>query len=162
MARIRGSSRTADQLNPAAIFFPIKIGGLCILSYKTIRTQAHAAAAEAADTTLAPIFTPGTLPASTQLLTQHPRCQVILTGSKEALLSSLTPEWAKALIEASSKLGRVWLTTMPSPPSLRLTDVVLRLRGHFNTSTLSALFSTSRNIQYCTVVWVARAPQCSL
>ncbi|GFZ50356.1 hypothetical protein JCM24511_08113 [Saitozyma sp. JCM 24511] len=31
-------------------------------------------------------------------------------------------EQAKAVVEASSKLGRVWLTTIPFQPSLRLTD----------------------------------------
>ncbi|GFZ44306.1 hypothetical protein JCM24511_02028 [Saitozyma sp. JCM 24511] len=70
----------------------------------------------------APILTPGTLPASTQLTTQHQRCQEIFTGSKEARLGSLYPEQAKAVVEASSKLGRVWLTTIPFQPSLRLTD----------------------------------------
>ncbi|GFZ49914.1 hypothetical protein JCM24511_07317 [Saitozyma sp. JCM 24511] len=43
-------------------------------------------------------------------------------GTMEALLGSLTPEQAKAVVEASSKLGRVWLTTIPFQPSLRLTD----------------------------------------
>jgi hypothetical protein len=38
------------------------------------------------------------------------------------LLGSLTPEQAKAVVEASSKLGRVWPTTIPFQPSLRLTD----------------------------------------
>ncbi|RSH85360.1 hypothetical protein EHS25_004756 [Saitozyma podzolica] len=82
----------------------------------------YAAAAEAADGTLTPILTSETLPDSTQLITQHQRCQEIFTGNKEALLSSLTPEQAKAEVEASSKLGRVWLTTIPFQPSLRLTD----------------------------------------
>ncbi|GFZ47034.1 hypothetical protein JCM24511_04260 [Saitozyma sp. JCM 24511] len=60
--------------------------------------------------------------ASTQLTTQHRRCQEIFAGNREALLRSLTPEQAKAVVQASSKLGRVWLTTIPSQPSLRLTD----------------------------------------
>ncbi|GFZ52325.1 hypothetical protein JCM24511_10098 [Saitozyma sp. JCM 24511] len=98
------------------------MGGIGILSYKTVAPLAYAAASEAADTTLAPILTPGTLPASNQLVTQHQRCQEIFTGNKEALLGSLTPEQAKAVVEASSKLGRVWLTTIPFQPSLRLTD----------------------------------------
>ncbi|RSH95771.1 hypothetical protein EHS25_000863 [Saitozyma podzolica] len=84
--------------------------------------HAYAAASEAADTTLAPILTPGSLPDSTQLITQHQRCQEIFAGNKEALLGSLTPEQAKAMVKASSKLGRVWVTTIPFQPSLRLTD----------------------------------------
>ncbi|RSH85351.1 hypothetical protein EHS25_004747 [Saitozyma podzolica] len=32
------------------------------------------------------------------------------------------PDQAKAVVEASSKLGRVWLTTIPFQPSLRVTD----------------------------------------
>jgi hypothetical protein len=59
------------------------------------------------------VLTPATLPDSTQLTTQHQRCQEIFTENKEALLGSLTPEQAKAVAEASSKLGRVWLTTKP-------------------------------------------------
>jgi hypothetical protein len=122
VARIRGLPRPTDQLDAAVISLPIKMGGIGILSYKTVAPQAYAAASEAADTTLAPILNPGTLPASTQLITQHQRCQEIFTGNKEALLGSLTPEQAKAVVEASSKLGRVWLTTIPFQPSLRLTD----------------------------------------
>ncbi|GFZ48416.1 hypothetical protein JCM24511_06164 [Saitozyma sp. JCM 24511] len=98
------------------------MGGLGILSHKTVAPHAYAAASEAADTTLAPILTPGSLPDSTLLITQHQRCQEIFTGNKEALLGSLAPEQAKAVVEASSKLGRVWLTTIPFQPSLRLSD----------------------------------------
>jgi hypothetical protein len=122
LARIRGLPRPTDQLDATVISLPIKMGGIGILSYKTVAPHAYAAASEAADTTLAPILTPGTLPASTQLTTQRQRCQEIFTGNKEALLGSLTPEQAKAVVEASSKLGRVWLTTIPFQPSLRLTD----------------------------------------
>jgi hypothetical protein len=100
----------------------MKMGGLGILSYKTVAPHAYAAASEVADTTLAPILTPGSLPDSIQFITQHERCQEIFSGNKEALLGSLNPEQAKAVVGASSKLGRVWLTTMPFQPSLRLTD----------------------------------------
>jgi hypothetical protein len=122
VARIRGLQRPTDQLDAAVMSLPIKMGGIGILSYKTVAPHAYAAASEAADTTLAPILTPGSLPDSTQLITQHQRCQEIFTGNREALLSSLTPEQAKAVVEASSKLGRVWLTTIPFQPSLRLSD----------------------------------------
>jgi hypothetical protein len=122
VTRIRGLPRPTDQLDAAVISLPIKRGGLGILSYKTVAPHAYAAASEAADTTLAPILTPGTLPDSTQLITQHQRCQEMFAGNREALLGSLTPERAKAVVEASSKLGRVWLTTIPFQPSLRLTD----------------------------------------
>jgi hypothetical protein len=81
------------------------MGGLGILSYKTVAPHAYAAASEAADTTLAPILTPGSLLDSTQLITQHQRCQEIFAGNREALLGSLNPEQAKAVVEASSKLS---------------------------------------------------------
>jgi hypothetical protein len=90
VARIRGLPRPADQLDAAVIALPIKMGGLGILSYKMVAPPAYAEASEAADTTLGPILTLGTLPASTQLTTQHQRCQKIFTGNKEALLGSLT------------------------------------------------------------------------
>jgi hypothetical protein len=65
VARIRGLPRPTDQLDAAIISLPIKMGGLGILSYKTVAPHAYAAASEAADATLAPILTPGTLPDST-------------------------------------------------------------------------------------------------
>jgi hypothetical protein len=104
VARIRGLPRPSptDQLDAAVISLPIKMGGIGILSYKIVAPHAYAAASEAAETTLSPILTPGFLPASTQLITQHQRCQEIFTGNRYALLSSLTPEQAKAVIEASS------------------------------------------------------------
>jgi hypothetical protein len=122
VARIRGLPRPTDQLDATVISLPIRMGGLGILSYKTVAPHAYAAASEAAGATLALILTPGSLPESTQLTTQHQRCQEIFTGNKEVLLGSLTPEQAKAVVEASSKLGRVWPTTIPFQPSLRLTD----------------------------------------
>ncbi|GFZ49920.1 hypothetical protein JCM24511_07323 [Saitozyma sp. JCM 24511] len=86
-----------DQLDAAVISLPIKMGGLGILSYKTVAPHAYAAASEAADNTLGPILAPGSLPDSTQLITQHQRCQEIFAGNKEARLGSLTPEEAKAV-----------------------------------------------------------------
>jgi hypothetical protein len=112
-------------LDAALISLPIKLGGLSILSYKTVAAHAYAAASEAAEATLAPILAPEALPNSTQLTTQHQHCQETFAGNKEALLGSLTPEQAKAVVKASSKLGRVWLTTIPFQPSLRLADLRL-------------------------------------
>jgi hypothetical protein len=77
------------------------MGGLGILSNKTVAPHAYAASSEAADATLAPILTPESLLASTQLITQHQRCQEIFAGNREALLGSVTPEQAKAIVEAS-------------------------------------------------------------
>jgi hypothetical protein len=88
------------------------MGGLGILSYKTVAPHAYAAASEAADVTLAPVLTPESPPASTQPTTQHQRCQDLFAGNKKELLGSLTMEQAKADVEASSKLGR-----SGSPPS---------------------------------------------
>jgi hypothetical protein len=62
VARIRGLPRPTDQLDATVISLPIKMGGLGILSYRTVAPHADAAASEAADPTLAPILTPGSLP----------------------------------------------------------------------------------------------------
>jgi hypothetical protein len=120
VARIRCLPRPTDRLDVTLISLRSKKGGLGIPSYKTVAPHAYSAASEAADATLAPILTPGSLSNSIQLTTQHQRCQEIFTGNKEALLGSLTPE--QAVIEASSKLGKVWLTTIPFQPSLHITD----------------------------------------
>ncbi|RSH82988.1 hypothetical protein EHS25_005698 [Saitozyma podzolica] len=67
---------------------------------------------------------------STQLTTQHHRFREIFARNREALLGSPTPEPAKASVEASSKLGRVWLTAIPFQPSLCHTDFeVITLLG---------------------------------
>jgi hypothetical protein len=55
--------------------------------------------------------------ASTKLTTQHQGCQEILAGNKDALLGSLTPEQAKAVIQASSKLKSSGSSTSHSSPS---------------------------------------------
>jgi hypothetical protein len=124
VARIRGHPRPTDQLDAAVISLQIKMGGLGILSYKTVVPHAYPAASEAADTTLAPILTPGTLPASTQLTTQHQRCQEIFAGNREALLGSLNPEQAKAGVEAPSSAGsgspRYHSSHPSASPTLRL------------------------------------------
>jgi hypothetical protein len=65
VAMIRGLPRPTDQLDAAIISLPIKMGGVGILSYKTVAPHAYAAASEAADITLAPILT--RIPSS-----QHP------------------------------------------------------------------------------------------
>jgi hypothetical protein len=101
------------------ISLPINMGGLGILSYKTVAPHAYAAASEAVDLTLAPVLEPGSLPACTQLTTQHQRCQEIFGGNRKALLGSLMPNQANAVIEASSQRGRVWLTTPSFQSSLR-------------------------------------------
>ncbi|RSH83008.1 hypothetical protein EHS25_005718 [Saitozyma podzolica] len=55
--------------------------------------------------TPAPIPTLEALPSSTQLTTQGHGRREILAGNKEALAGSLPHEQAKAVIEASPKLG---------------------------------------------------------
>jgi hypothetical protein len=104
------------------ISLPIKMGGLGILSYKTVAPLAYAAASEAADHTLAPILTPQAPLASTQLTTLHELCQEVFNTTRDALLGSLDLQQAKAVVEASSKLGRTWLTTIPFQPLFQLTD----------------------------------------
>jgi hypothetical protein len=122
VTRIRGFPRPTTHLDAALISLPIEMGGLGILSYKAVAPHAHSAASEAADTSLAPILTPGSLPNSTPLTTQHQRCQEIFAGNKEALLDSLTSEQAKAVIEASSKLaGSGSPPSHPSPLCASLT-----------------------------------------
>jgi hypothetical protein len=95
------------------ISLSIKKGRLGILSY--IASHAYAAASEAG-TTLAPILYES-LPAGTQLITQYQGFQGIFARNREALLGPLTTVPANVVMEASSKLGRVWLTTIPFQPS---------------------------------------------
>jgi hypothetical protein len=90
VARVRNVARPTHQFDATPNSLPIKMGGRGILSYKTIAIHAYAAASEAAELTLGPILTPEAPADSTQITTQHQRCQEIFAGSKEALLGSPT------------------------------------------------------------------------
>jgi hypothetical protein len=90
VARIIGLPRPTDRLDASLISLPIKMGGLGILSYKIVAHLAYGAASEAADVTLAPVLTPESLPAITQLTTQRQRCRELFAWTREAQLGSLT------------------------------------------------------------------------
>jgi hypothetical protein len=65
VTRIRGLPRPINHLDAMLTSLPIKMGGLGILSYKTLAPHAYAAASEAADTVLPPNLTPNALSDST-------------------------------------------------------------------------------------------------
>jgi hypothetical protein len=61
--------------------------------------------------------------ANQTVLSQRERCQEEFLATRDSLLESLDPQSAKSVVEASSLLGRKWLSVIPFSPALRLTDL---------------------------------------
>jgi hypothetical protein len=60
--------------------------------------------------------------ANQTVLSQRERCQEAFLATRDSLLESLDPQSAKSVTEASSLLGREWLSVIPFSPALRLSD----------------------------------------
>ncbi|GFZ50366.1 hypothetical protein JCM24511_08123, partial [Saitozyma sp. JCM 24511] len=86
------------------------LGGLGILSFKTCTPLAFAAASKASDTLLAPLLDQDTDTTNQTVLLKRERCQDAFLATRDSLLQFLDPHSAKSVIEASSLLGRKWLS----------------------------------------------------
>jgi hypothetical protein len=75
-------------------------------------------------TLLVPLLDQDTDTANQTVLSQRERCQEAFLSTRDSLLESLDPQSSKSVIEASSLLGRKWLSVIPISPALRLTNVV--------------------------------------
>jgi hypothetical protein len=117
----------------ALIGLPIKLGGLGILSFKTCAPLEFAAASEASDSLLAPLLDQDIDAANQAVLSQRERCQAAFLATRDSLLESLDPQSAKSVIEASSLLGRKWLSVIPFSPALRLSDFEVSAALHART-----------------------------
>jgi hypothetical protein len=62
---------------------------------------------------------------------QRERCQEAFLATRDSLLESLDPHSAKSVIEASSLLGRKWLSVIPFSPALRLSDFEVSADLHY-------------------------------
>jgi hypothetical protein len=117
--RIRAAAFPAPSqaVDNALIALPAKLGGLGILSFKTCAPLAFAAASEASETLLPPLLDQDIDITNQTVLSQGERCQVAFLATRDCLLESLDPHRAKSVIEASSLLGRKWLSVIPLLPS---------------------------------------------
>jgi hypothetical protein len=71
--------------------------------------------------------------ANQTVLSQRERCQEEFLATRDSLLESLDPQSAKSVVEASSLLGRKWLSVIPFSPALRLTDLEVSAALHART-----------------------------
>lgn len=131
--RAAGSPAPSQAIDDTLIALPIKLGGLGILSFKTCAPLAFAAASEASDTLLAPLLDQDTDTTNQTVLSQRERCQEAFLAARDSLLESLDPRSAKSLIEASSLLGRKWLSVIPFSAALRLSDFDVSAALHART-----------------------------
>ncbi|GFZ44347.1 hypothetical protein JCM24511_02069 [Saitozyma sp. JCM 24511] len=133
--RIRAAAipTPSQVVDKALIALPIKLGGLGILSFKTCAPLAFAVASEASDTLLAPLLDQYTDTTNQTVLPQQERCQEAFLAARDSLLESLDPHSAKSVIEASSLLGRKWLSVIPFSPALRLSDFEVSAGLHART-----------------------------
>ena len=119
---------------------PARLGGLGLLSYETCAPLAYAAASEVADMLLEPLIGPPlappklTDPADPESISrQRTRCAVAFARQQEQLLSRLTDQQIKTVLESASGLGRRWLSVVPFHQSLRLTDFEVSAALHVKT-----------------------------
>ena len=103
-----GQHRHALALDDALTFIalPVKLGGLGILYFKTSTPLPFAAASEALGTHLAPLLEQDINTANQTVLSQRERRQEAFLATRGSILQSMDPQSAKAVIEASSLLGR--------------------------------------------------------
>jgi hypothetical protein len=131
--RAAASPAPSQTQDDALITLPVKLGGLGILSFKTCAPLAFAAASDASDTLLAPLLDQDNDTANQTVLSQRERCQEAFLATRDSLLQSLDPHSAKSVVEASSLLGRKWLSVTPFSPALRLSDFEVSAALHART-----------------------------
>jgi hypothetical protein len=83
-------------------------------------------------TLLVPLLDQDTDTANQTVLSQRERCQEAFLSTRDSLLESLDPQSSKSVIEASSLLGRKWLSVIPISPALRLTNVLITVTPGVN------------------------------
>jgi hypothetical protein len=121
------------------ISLPSKMGGLGILSMLECAPLAYAAAAEASDRTLhhIPLIQASQDDSEAQntgpLRSQRERCQDQFETRHRALMAQCTPQECLSIMEASSYLGRRWMSIIPFNNSLRLSDFEVSNALHLRT-----------------------------
>lgn len=124
VARIQGLA-SPSALLAATASLPLKMGGLGLLSHLEVAPLAQTAAREASDRELARIFPwlhPSDETQQAPPLSQRKRCQEALEVRRDSLVTQLDDLQRKALLEASSKIGRACLSTIPYNTASRLSN----------------------------------------
>jgi hypothetical protein len=133
--RSEGGCRRRFSLATALRCFSTSLALLSSVESPSVATRGSVAVWESCEASETMVMSMSSLEsplaADPVILMSFLRCVPLIRGSRwirtpstvaRAVPITLTPEQAKAMVEASSKLGKVWLTTIPFQPSLRLTD----------------------------------------
>ena len=126
---LRGSPRRLDT-DFDLITLPTKLGGCGILSFKECAPHARAAMEQASNNTLSTIFT---FSGPAEVIKQSVRCGRVLLARQESLIASLSPASARAVIDHSSKLARMWMNVTPTNLTLELSDQEISSALHHRT-----------------------------
>jgi hypothetical protein len=107
------------------------MGGIGILSHLECAPLAYRAAASSSANTLAPLLDDS--PANEQPKRQRELCQEVFTIKQTNIWSSLTTIEQTLLFEASSQLGRKWLSAIPSAPRTTLSNPAIQANLAYRT-----------------------------
>jgi len=128
---LRSSPRQLDT-DKDLITLPTRLGGMGVLSHSECAPLAYAASVESSDVALCPVL--GLLvDESMEVLSQRARCIKMFDTRQSALLSRLTIREQDSVVEASSALGRRWLSVVPFTKNLVLSDSEISAGLHFRT-----------------------------
>jgi hypothetical protein len=136
---VQDASLTPQTKSQHLISLPSKLGGLGVLSLLECAPLAYAAASEASDRILHHIpmiqatqddsQAQGTAP----FRSQRDRCQDQFEARHRSLMTECTPQERLLITEASSYLGRRWMSIIPFNNSLKLSDFEVSSALHLRT-----------------------------
>ena len=139
-ARAEEITESQAKITDILYSLPVRMGGLGLLSYETCAPLAHSAAQDAADLLIEPLLGPGPLPLElavahdpTSIIRQRERCNKAFEATRKELLSNLTDQQIKTILESSTGLGKKWLSIVPFHASLRLSDFEVSAGLHVKT-----------------------------
>ena len=128
---LRSSPRRLET-DADLVSLPTRLGGLGVLSHSECAPLAYAAALEAADVALCTVLGLA-VDESRQVLSQRARCATVFDARQSVLLSRLSTREQDSVVEASSALGRRWLSVLPFSANLSLSDAEVSAGLHFRT-----------------------------
>ena len=136
---VQDASLTPQTKSQHLISLPSKLGGLGVLSLLECAPLAYAAASEASDRILhhIPMIQASQDDSQAQgtgpVRSQRDRCQDQFGTRHRSLITGCTPQERLLITEASSYLGRRWMSIIPFNNSLRLSDFEISSALHLRT-----------------------------
>jgi len=112
---------------------PARLGGLGPLNHQDISPHARAASQAASIVLVSSIFGLDNPQAQDNPQSQRERCQTMWDDQRDSLLAKFDEKGRKAVVEAASPLGRLWLSVIPFFQPLRLSDYEISTGLHSRT-----------------------------